>query len=168
MLGDLPLFTAALSLNKDETTRKETKAAVGENAETTNDSLKGSKSTDTTKLGNDPTKDTSDGLKHAYQTAQEYTNKEPLNIPMIEDKTKQNKYPTKDTAKEMKPADSTKQEESTKDTSKELKPGILWSWRNNSGLNPLKLATTFGLFQIFGMIYKSETLASGKSTHEEL
>ncbi|WAR05531.1 TRPV3-like protein [Mya arenaria] len=207
MLGELPLFTAALSFNKemfefllnegadlyetnstkddiyhaliryadyypnkedevieflrlvmtkDETTRKETEAVVGENAETTNDSLKGSKSTDTTKLGNNPAKDTSNELKHADQTKQEYTNKEPSKVPMSEDKSKQNKYPTKDTSKEMKPADTTKQEESTKETSKKLKPGSLWSWKNDSGLNPLELATKFGLCKTFEMIYNSE------------
>ncbi|WAQ99486.1 hypothetical protein MAR_023859 [Mya arenaria] len=63
----------------------------------------------------------------------------------------------------IKAIDETKQKElkaehkdSTNATSMGPKPGTLWTWRNKSGLNPLELATKFGLCDIFVMIYNSE------------
>ncbi|XP_052803877.1 uncharacterized protein LOC128233999 isoform X2 [Mya arenaria] len=201
MIGELPLFTAALSFNiemfeillnkgadlyetnstkddiyhaliryahyypnkedevieflrlimaKVERTRN---ADVGENADTFDDSSKGSKSTDTTKLGHDQTKDTSKELKHADKTKQEDQNNEPSQEPMTATSNKQEEHPTKESSNKLEHANSIKQDKYPK---KDTSPGELWSWRNNSGLNPLELATKYGLCKIFGMIYNSE------------
>ncbi|XP_052806445.1 uncharacterized protein LOC128235683 [Mya arenaria] len=148
MLGELPLFTAALSLNKEmfEDLLDYKEANLHE---------RNSKE---------------DDIYHALiRYAHYYPNKEDevieiLKLIQTQDETKQNGTKadvenadtTNDISKTVKHADKITLEDQTKDTSKEPKPGILWSMKNDSGLNPLELATKSGLCKIFGTIYNSE------------
>ncbi|XP_052806444.1 uncharacterized protein LOC128235682 [Mya arenaria] len=111
-----------------------------------------------------------DDIYHALiRYAHYYPNKEDevieiLKLIQTQDETKQNGTKadvenadsTNDISKTVKHADKITLEDQTKDTSKEPKPGILWSMKNDSGLNPLELATKSGLCKIFGTIYNSE------------